>query len=68
MVLEASGAEEEASPEAGAAAESVADEVAAWSADFWQPVKARAKQKAKTLAAERRRIINYLHERWAIDL
>jgi len=46
IAFEASGELDAESPPAGAL-ESVADvEVAACSADFWQPARARAKQKA----------------------
>ena len=48
--------------------ESVADEAAGWFVDFWQPAMATAKQKAKTLAQERRRFMNYLRVGWAVSL
>src|SRR5262249_58986047 len=52
IVFEASGADGEASLEAGDAAESEVAELLAWSADFWQPANARRKHNAKTLATE----------------
>jgi hypothetical protein len=40
-------------------------EVADWSADFWQPAMAKAKQRTRTLAGQRRRFINDLRVGWA---
>ena len=57
--LVASEEPEEESVAPGALASGAEDEVAPWSADFWHPARAKAKQKAQTLAEERR-FMNYL--------